>query len=168
MNLRDKRISLPEGEKNAIGRIVYLSKDALDALQAWMEIRDKKTPFLFHAQGKRTLGYAAARMVLKKYLSKAGLAEKGYTLHRLRHTFASDMLNAGMRLEYLQQLLGHSDIKVTRVYARLTDKRRESEYFRTMAIIEKGEIHGHYQLDSEIQAILEEKRLLDRYGKELS
>ena len=49
-----------------------------------------------------------------------------------------------MRLECLQQLLGHQDIEVTRRYARLTDRTREEEYFRAMAIIEKGGIHGEY------------------------
>jgi site-specific recombinase XerD len=49
-----------------------------------------------------------------------------------------------MRLEVLQQLLGHKDIEVTRRYARLTDKTREEEYFRPMAVIEKGAIDGEY------------------------
>jgi len=77
-------------------------------------------------------------------LSTAGLQHKGYTLHSLRHTFASELLNAGMRLECLQLLLGHSDIEMTRRYARLTDKSREEEYFRAMKIIERGGIHGAY------------------------
>jgi site-specific recombinase XerD len=79
-----------------------------------------------------------------KYLKRAGLEQKGYTGHCLRHTFASELLNAGMRLECLQQLLGHQDIEVTRRYARLTDTTREEEYFRAMAIIEKGGIDGDY------------------------
>jgi site-specific recombinase XerD len=83
-----------------------------------------------------------------KYIKKAGLGHKGYTLHCLRHTFASEMLNAGMRLECLQPLLGHSNIEVTRRYAKLTDKTREEEYFRAMQIIERGEIDGDYRLDS--------------------
>jgi len=49
-----------------------------------------------------------------------------------------------MRLECLQQLLGHSCIEMTRRYARLTDTTRREEYFRAMALIEKGEPHGHY------------------------
>ncbi len=71
----------------------------------------------------------------------------GYTIHCLRHTFASELLNAGMRLECLQPLLGHASLEVTRRYARLTDRTREEEYFRAMAIIEKGVTGGHYRFD---------------------
>jgi integrase len=81
-------------------------------------------------------------------------------LHCLRHTFASELLNAGMRLECLQQLLGHENIEMTRRYARLTDNTRREEYFNAMSKIEKGEIHGHYQFDFKLQEISEEKELL--------
>jgi hypothetical protein len=107
-------------------------------------------------------------MMFVKQLSKAGLLGKGYTLHSLRHTYASELLNAGMRLECLEKLLGHTSLEVTRRYARLTDKTREQEYFRAMAIIERGEIDGHYQLDCELPAVFEKKELLSSYGEELS
>ena len=74
----------------------------------------------------------------KVYITKAELTHKGYTPHTLRHTFATELLNAGMRLECLQVLLGHRNIEETRRYARLTDKTREEEYFKAMAIVEKG------------------------------
>ena len=85
-----------------------------------------------------------------QYLERANLSDKGYTIHCLRHTCASELLNAGMPLECVQQLLGHSCIEITRRYAQLTDKTREQEYFRAMEIIEKGEIHGHYRLDYQL------------------
>ena len=73
--------------------------------------------------------------------------------HALRHTFASELLNAGMRLECLQQLLGHSSIEMTRRYARLTDNRRKDEYFKAMKIIEKEGIGGHYRRDHSLPAV---------------
>jgi integrase/recombinase XerD len=161
VHLKERRIEIPQAQKNAVGRVVYISEDARAALQAWIRVRDEKKSSLFYAQGKRSMGYAGARTMFEKYLVKAGVDHKGYTLHCLRHTFASEMLNAGMRLECLQQLLGHSSIEVTRRYARLTDKSREEEYFRAMEIIERGGIHGHYELDPELQAFLEEEKLLD-------
>jgi hypothetical protein len=102
-----------------------------------------------------------------RYLKRAGLADKGYTIHCLRHTFASELLNAGMRLECLQPLLGHDSIQVTRRYARLTDKTREQEYFRAMAIIERGEIDGTYRLDHQLQTIPQKEERLTPHGQKL-
>jgi len=144
LDIRDRKVHLFEGEKNSMGRVVYLSDDALFAIKLWLRRRDKNKEFVFYGQGNRCLCYSAGRSRFVKYLKKAGLDQKGYTVHCLRHTFASELLNAGMRLECLQQLLGHQDIEVTRRYARLTDRTREEEYFRAMAIIEKGGIDGDY------------------------
>ena len=167
VNLKERRIEIYEAQKNRVGRVVYLSDDAQSALVKWFKKRDSHKEFVFYACGRDTITYQGARAMFCKYLKQAGLVDKGYTLHRLRHTFASELLNAGMRLECLQQLLGHSSIEMTRRYARLTDKTREEEYFRAMSIIEKGEIDGHYRLDSQLQTIFEEKELLSPYGEEL-
>ena len=144
LDIRDRKIHLFEGEKNSMGRVVYLSEDALFAMKLWLRRRDKNKEFVFYGQGNGHLCYSSGRGLFVKHLKKAGLEQKGYTVHCLRHTFASELLNAGMRLECLQQLLGHQDIEVTRRYARLTDRTREQEYFRAMAIIEKGGVDGAY------------------------
>jgi integrase/recombinase XerD len=143
IDLKEKKVRLMQGEKNNIGRVVYLSNDALFALKRWLSVRSKEELHLFYGQ-RGPLCYSAARSCFMKHLKKARLDQKGYTVHCLRHTCASELLNAGMRLEVLQQLLGHEDIEITRRYARLTDKTREEEYFRAMALIEKGGIDGDY------------------------
>jgi site-specific recombinase XerD len=135
----------------------------MDALKVWLTRRDVRKAFLFYAQGRKSMAYSTARLVFERYIAKAGLAHKGYSLHALRHTFASELLNAGMRIECLQPLLGHSSLDVTRRYARLTDKTREEEYFRAMTMIERGEMDGHYGCDHQIQALLEEKERLTEY-----
>lgn len=167
VNLKERRIEIYEAEKTRVGRVVYLSEDAQVALKAWSRERDPNKELVFYAQGRHSMTYANARLVLAKYLVKAGLTHRGYTLHCLRHTFASELLNAGMRLECVQQLLGHSSIEMTRRYARLTDKTREEEYFRAMSKIEGGEINGCYQLDPELPQILEAEKLLQTHGEEL-
>jgi len=144
LDIKGRKVHLFEGEKNSMGRVVYLSDDALFALKLWLSRRDKTKEFVFYGRSHGHLCYSTGRSLFMKYLKKAGLDQKGHTVHCLRHTFASELLNAGMRLECLQQLLGHHDIEVTRRYARLTDTTREQEYFRAMAVIEKGEIHGDY------------------------
>jgi len=137
VDLSDRTVKIYEGEKNSIGRVVYLSEDARHALVEWMQERKPERSCLFYGwRGEMTYGAARKRFV--KYLIRAGLADKGYTLHCLRHTLATDLLNAGMRLECLQELLGHSSLEVTRIYARLSDATREEEYFKAMAKIEGG------------------------------
>jgi integrase/recombinase XerD len=147
VDLNERTVKIYEGEKNATGRVVYLSEDARQALAGWLKARQAYKLRLFYSQGRSHLCYNSARVMFKKYLHKAGLADKGYTVHCLRHTCATELLNAGMRIECLQQLLGHSKLEVTRIYARLTDKTREQEYFKAMAIIEAGGIDGSDRCD---------------------
>jgi len=167
INLKERRIEIYEAIKNRVGRVVYLSDDSHGALKKWFKKRNSQKEFVFYANGRYAMSYQGARAMFKKYLVKAGLSDKGYTLHCLRHTFASELLNAGMRLECVQQLLGHSSVEMTRRYARLTDKTREEEYFRAMSVIERGEIDGHYRLDHQLQAVFEKKELLGPHGEDL-
>ncbi len=150
INLRERKILIFESAKNRIGRVIYLSDDARVALRKWMKIRNQKTDYLFYGNRGRPLSYEAARSVFKKYSEKAGLSQKEYTLHCLRHTFASELLSAGIPLESLQHLMGHSSIVVTRRYARLTNIALEKDYFNAMEKIEKGETDGFYGDDYEI------------------
>ena len=147
IDLKEQKLFIHEARKTGVGRVVYFSSDAKDALVAWLEQKDPREDVLAYGKKYESITYAAARTMFVKYLKKADLLHKGYTLHCLRHTFASELLNAGMRLECVQPLLGHTSVEVTRRYARLTDKTREEEYFRAMALIEKGEIHGNYRFD---------------------
>jgi site-specific recombinase XerD len=147
LNLKEQRIEIFEAQKNRVGRVVYLSKDAQGALKKWLRLKRPQTDYLFYGRRGRPLCYEAAREVFKKHLDKAQLSHKPYSLHCLRHTFASEMLNGGMSLQSLQELLGHSDIEMTRRYARLTDNTRREEYYKAMQIIERGDINGHYRFD---------------------
>jgi site-specific recombinase XerD len=167
VHLKERRIEIYEAEKTRVGRVVYLSDDAVVALRMWMEKRKKKYAYLFYGPGGKPLTYPAARRMFVKYLEKGGLSHKGYSLHCLRHTFATQLLNAGMRIECLQPLLGHSSLEMTRRYATLTDKSREEEYFTAMAIIERGERDGYRGCDRELEAASEETQLLTSYGEEL-
>ena len=165
--IEERKILIYEAQKNRLGRVAYLSDDAIDALKAWLRKRDPRKEHLFYARGSKTMCYTTARTIFHRYLLKAGLAHKGYTLHCLRHTFATELLNAGMRLECLQVLLGHASLQMTRRYARLSDKTREQEYFKAMERIEKEETNAYYQLDHQLQTILEAAELLAPHREEL-
>ena len=169
VNLKERRIEIYEASKTRVGRVVYLSDDALKALKVWLKVRASDSTYLFYCRGKhrQRMTYAAVRELFRKLLEKAGLSHKGYTLHCLRHTCATELLNAGMRLECVQQLLGHSTIEVTRRYARLTDRTREEEYFTAMSVIEGGESSGDYQLDRQLSTLFEKTQLLPAHDQEL-
>jgi len=164
VNLQEQKVMIYIGEKNYRGRVVYFSDDAREALEKWMQTRDPQRQCLFYASTRHSLTYATVRVRFKKYLEKASLAHKGYTMHQLRHTFATDLLNAGMRIECLQPLLGHSTLEMTRRYARLSNKSREAEYFRAMSTIEKEMRDGNDRLDYKLQAAPEEKELFAQHG----
>jgi integrase/recombinase XerD len=139
VDIRQQKIFIYQADKTSVGRVVYYSEDAQAALLAWLRVRDPYKEILFYGQGRHSLCYEAARSMFNKYVHKAGLQYSGYTLHCLRHTFATDLLNVRMPLECLRVLLGHTNLEVTRRYARLTDTTREHEYFKAMERILKGE-----------------------------
>lgn len=164
----ERKILIYQGEKNYQGRVVYFSEDAEKALKDWLKIRIEKKRYLFYGKRLIKLCYSAAWSLMEKHIERTGLSHKGYSLHSLRHTFATDMLNAGLRLEVLQQLLGHQSIELTMRYARLADMTRENEYFAAMAIIQQGKCYESHRVNSQLQAVFEEKKLFQSHDEELS
>jgi site-specific recombinase XerD len=157
----ERKILIYLGEKNLQGRAVYYSEDAEQALKKWLKIRSNNSKSLFPGRSPgRSLSYVTAWNNMRNILGRASLSDKGYSLHSLRHTFATDMLNAGMRLEVLQQLLGHQEIEMTMRYARITDVTREHEYFKAMGRIEQGGHYEHRRVNTQLQEVFEKKKLL--------
>ncbi|MDD2321922.1 MAG: tyrosine-type recombinase/integrase [Geobacteraceae bacterium] len=159
----ERKILLYVGEKNLHGRVVYYGNTAEKALHAWLFIRDPANEYLFYGYKGKSLSYAGARKMMKGVIFKAGLEHKGYCLHSLRHTYATNMLNAGLRLEVLQQLLGHLNIDMTLRYARISNLTQEESYFKAMALIEQGGRHEYDRVNPELQAVFEEKKFLSSH-----
>jgi integrase/recombinase XerD len=166
IHLKERRIEIYEGEKNRLGRVVYLSEDAICALISWFHERVQWQEYVFYGRGRLStrMCYSTARTRFMLYVQKASLQNKGYTVHTLRHTFATELLNAGMRLECLQVLLGHRGIEETRRYARLTDKTREEDYFKAMSRIERGDNRSDDRQPHELATLLEATELLAQHG----
>ena len=78
VHIQERRIEIYEAQKNRLGRVVYLSDDAVIALQAWMKDRHAWAEYLFHGQGGAgSLSYSAARYLFASYLTKAGTGAQG-------------------------------------------------------------------------------------------
>ena len=121
--------------KGQVDRIVYLSPDVTQALQVW---RHHHTPgrYLFpsRTRTKDHLSRFQINVLMEQYLGAAGLT-RHYSPHCLRHTFATQLLNAGVPLEVLKELMGHHSIQITLRYTQLYDATKRHQYEQAMTKI---------------------------------
>ena len=121
--------------KGQVDRIVYLSPDVQRALVVW---RAHHTPgvYLFPSPKRHRshLFRSQINVLMDQYLAAAGLT-RHYSPHCLRHTFATHLLNAGVSLEILKELMGHHSISLTLRYAQLYDTTKKHQYETAMAKI---------------------------------
>lgn len=101
-------------------RTVMLSDKLTELLRKYYK-EYKPTTYLFEGQYGDQYSQSSMRKVLKEAAKKAGLKESP-TLHWLRHSFATHLLEAGTDLRYIQQLLGHSSSKTTEIYTYVSTK----------------------------------------------
>ncbi len=71
VDLNNHRILIYEAEKTSVGRVVYYSEDAKEALLSWLRVRNSFKENLFYGQKDKPLSYEAARSMFNKYLEKA-------------------------------------------------------------------------------------------------
>lgn len=133
INLKNDELSVRgKGEKV---RVVFISDDARNAVQKYLDKRDDMDDALFiQIQGaigskaeklskKRETMRLTARSVeriIKQYAVKSGISKK-VTPHVIRHSFATDLLRNGADLRSVQMLLGHANINTTQIYTHVTD-----------------------------------------------
>ena len=98
----------------------------------------KESLFLFPAQRdpRRSLTTRQIYRLMIDYLKAAGISQR-YSPHCLRHTFATQMINAGVRLEVLKELMGHRSLDMTLRYTELYDTTKREQYDSAMSRIEK-------------------------------
>jgi site-specific recombinase XerD len=132
-----------DNSKGHVDRVVYLSPDVAKALRQWHGLQAAEAPSVFPSRVKRKGGTAlTARQIrnrMTRYLKLAGIT-KAYSPHSLRHTFATQLLNAGASLEVVKELMGHRSLDVTLRYTQLYDRTKRSQYDQAMAQVEKR--HG--------------------------
>lgn len=108
------------GGKGKKDRIVMLSQKILVLLREYFKAY-KPTDYLFEGQYGARYSEASLRKVLQKACIKANVLERP-TLHWLRHSFATHLLEAGTDIRYIQQLLGHASTKTTEIYTHVSTK----------------------------------------------
>ncbi|MEO5945284.1 MAG: tyrosine-type recombinase/integrase [Chitinophagaceae bacterium] len=116
------RIKVVQG-KGAKDRYTILSQQVLEELRAYYIIY-KPVTFLFNGCGKgRPISHRNIQHLVQKALAGAGLNSKNYTVHTIRHSFATHLVDNGTDLHTVKELLGHSNLQTTLRYMHLTTSR---------------------------------------------
>ena len=102
-------------------RMLFLNDACQTALEDWMTERSMLTlmdqnALFITLQNRRRISRAAVHKLVKKHLSAAGLDSTQYSAHKLRHTAATLMLQNGVDVRTLQEVLGHDHLNTTQIY----------------------------------------------------
>ncbi len=111
-------INSAKGNKD---RVVPISPKILELLREYYR---EYRPKIYLINGARELQYTTSSInkLLKKYAQRAQI-KKPISAHKLRHSYATHMLDAGVNIRYVQELLGHSSLKTTMIYTHINKKR---------------------------------------------
>jgi site-specific recombinase XerD len=133
IDLSRRRITVQNG-KGMKDRIVYISSDAGEALARYLEIRpsDRVSKVFLVEKGTCKGHPISVRGVQKRmeyYARKSGI---DVSCHQLRHTMATQLLNAEADLVTIQDLLGHSCITTTQRYCKVSNLKVQRDYFKAI------------------------------------
>lgn len=114
---------LGKGEKT---RILYLNDACHDALERYLAARrpitGKDRDALFLSRENRRISRSMVNTLVKKYLTLSGLDSAKYSAHKLRHTAATLMLQNGVDVKAVQEVLGHEHLNTTEIYTHIDNE----------------------------------------------
>jgi integrase/recombinase XerC len=127
IDLERRRIKvLGKGSKE---RVVPLTINAVHALKRYLEVRaGHDDELVFHSLNGRPMSPDTLRGALRRYLDAVAGA-RGYSPHKIRHSFATHLLSRGADLESVKEMLGHKNLSTTEIYTHvsLEDIRKQYE-----------------------------------------
>jgi integrase/recombinase XerD len=127
VQLKSNLLYVREG-KGAKRRVVPVSAKVKQHLQEYLEqersATAEETAFMLNSKGKRISGNSCNKL-LKQLLERAGI-QKPISLHSLRHSIASHLLERGLSLEYVRDFLGHLHLESTQIYTRVSQEQLQA------------------------------------------
>lgn len=138
IDIKQRRIMVVNG-KGGKDRVVYISDDATDGLLAYFKLRSHprvKKVFLVEKGDYKgqPISVRGIQKRMEYYASKTGLK---ISCHHLRHTMATQLLNADAEVASIQDLLGHNWISTTQRYCKVSNVKVKRDYFNAMGKILK-------------------------------
>ena len=138
IDLEQKRIMVIDG-KGSKDRVVYISDDAAEGLIQYLKLRShRRVKKIFLVEKGDYKGQPISVRGIQKrmeyYARKTGLK---ISCHHLRHTMATQLLNADAQVESIQDLLGHNWITTTERYCNVSNVKVKRDYFNAMEKILK-------------------------------
>ena len=112
--------------KGGKSRIVYLNDACQDALQQYLAVRrpihGRDSNALFLSNRDLRISKSSVHALVKKHLTMAGLDSTEYSSHKLRHTAATLMLQNGVDVKAVQEVLGHEHLNTTEIYTHIDNE----------------------------------------------
>lgn len=135
LELSRSRLFVHSG-KGKKDRVVYLSNDAKAALEVYLKTRSSKARRIFLVQkGPLTGTPLSVRGIQKRIEYYARESRIKVSCHSLRHTMATQLLNADADLSTIQDLLGHTHITTTQRYCRVSNVKVQRDYYNAMELV---------------------------------
>jgi site-specific recombinase XerC len=133
-------------------RVVYLSRQPLAALKAWLEARSvgsEQAVFLNRFGGRITVTGIQGRLAC--YCRQAGV---WLTCHQFRHTFGRHLAEARVPVTTLQRLLGHARLHTTEIYLHISDQQLQADYEAAIAqVVKRLPLDANYANDTKAGAV---------------
>ncbi len=124
LNIQDIRVDhIRVFGKGSKERIIYINEACAEAINNYLEIRKNIAAIdrnaLFLSNRRTRMSREAVHSMVKNSLKRAGLDAEKYSSHKLRHTAATLMLQNGVDVRTLQELLGHDNLNTTQIYTHI-------------------------------------------------
>ena len=144
LELRRSRLFVAQG-KGGKDRVVYISKDAKSAIEAYLAIRPRAKGLFLVEKGPLTGTPISVRGIQKRIEYYARISGVAVSCHSLRHTFATELLNADADISTIQDLLGHTHITTTQRYCRVSNLKVQRDYYKAMEVVlERAQAHPQW------------------------
>ena len=124
--------------KGAKDRMFILSEDVSTEILHYVNLLHRRSGYLFTGSDNQPLSPRNVQKIVKKAAQNAGI-QKQITPHKLRHSFATHLLEAGTDIRIIQELLGHSNLQTTQIYTKVSQQQLRKVKSPLDSLLEKKE-----------------------------